>query len=81
MREIKTYKTDLISQIYQIIIINMLKNWSSSYSSHYIIKSVGFMSILYAINLNTISFSIVLTLCILDLLIYFNFESILLFFI
>ena len=57
----------------------MLKNRSSSYSSHYIIKIVGFMPILYAINLCTVSSSIVLTICILDLFIYSMLESILLF--
>ena len=79
MRKIQIGKMDSISRRYQIIIINMLKNRSSSYSSHHIIKFVGFMPILYAINLYIVSSSIVLTICIFDLLIYSMFESILLF--
>ena len=40
---IQTGKVDLISQIYQIMVVGMLKNWKRRYSSHYIIKFVGFM--------------------------------------
>ena len=48
-------KTDLISPRYQIMVVIMLKNWSRRYSSHYIIKFVGFIPIYYAINLNIVS--------------------------
>ena len=52
---IQTYKTNLISPIYQIIVITMLNNWSRRYSSHYIIKFVGFILIYYTINLDIVS--------------------------
>ena len=48
MEAIQTCEIDLISQIYQIMIVNMLKNLNHRYSSHYIIKFVGFMLIYYA---------------------------------
>ena len=59
MGEIQTGKTDSIYRIYQIMIVNMLKNWNSKYSSHFIIKFIGFMSIYYDINLDSVSFIIV----------------------
>ena len=54
-RMIQTSKADLINRKYQIMIVNMLKNWSRRYSSHYIIKFVNFMSIYYVINLDIVS--------------------------
>ena len=56
-----------------------LKNWSSGYSSHYIFKFVDFLPIYYTINLNII-FYWFLAICILDILIYCKFESIIFFF-
>ena len=44
-------ETDSINRRYQIMVVNLLKNWSSINFSHYIIKFVGFISIYYAINL------------------------------
>ena len=42
----------------QIMVINMIQNWSHMYSNHYrIIKCVGFEPIHCAINLNVASFS------------------------
>ena len=52
---IHTGKADLSSLRYQIIMLSMFKNWSLRYSSHYIIKFIGFISIYYAINLNIFS--------------------------
>ena len=52
------------------MVVGMLKNWSSRYSSHYIIEFVGFVSIYYALNLNIVSSCMVLTICILDPSIY-----------
>ena len=40
MRTIKPGEVDLISQIYQIMDFNILKNWSYKYSSHYFIKFI-----------------------------------------
>ena len=37
------------------MVVSMLKNWSRRYSTHYIIKFIGFMSIYYAINLDIVS--------------------------
>ena len=54
MGAIQTDKVDMINQIYQIMIVNMLKNWSLRYSGYYIIKFVGFMPIYYAINLDIV---------------------------
>ena len=54
MRAIQTSKTDLISQRYQNMIVIILKNWSSRYSSHYFIKFIGFILIYYAINLDIV---------------------------
>ena len=59
VRVIRISKTDLISQRYQIMIIKMLKNWSRRYSSHYVIKFVGFIPICYVINLDIVSSYIV----------------------
>ena len=59
VKTIQISKTDLISQRYQIMIVNMLKNWSRRYSSHYIIKIIGFMQFYYAINLGIVSSCIV----------------------
>ena len=47
-----------IGQKYQVMIVNMLKNWNHKYSILYrIIKYVGFESIIYTINLATTSSS------------------------
>ena len=54
VRVIQTSKADLISRKYQIMVVNMLKNWSYRYSSHYFIKFVGFIPIYYTINLNIV---------------------------
>ena len=54
MRAIQIGKADLISRIYQIIIVS-LKNWNCKYYSHYIIKFVGIMPIYYTINLDIVS--------------------------
>ena len=78
--EIQTGKEDLISQIYQIMVVSMLKNWKHRYSSQYIIKFVGFMSIYYAINLDIVSSCMVFSYLYLDLSIYCKFESIILIF-
>ena len=51
---IQTGKSNLISRIYQIMVISILKNWCYRYSSHYFIKFVGFIPIYYAINLNIV---------------------------
>ena len=51
---IQTSKIDSISQIYQIMVVSMLKNLSRRYYSHYIIKFVSFMLIYYVININII---------------------------
>ena len=56
MEAIQIGKTDSISRIYQIMVVNILNNWSCIYYSHYIIIFVGFMMIYYAINLNIVSF-------------------------
>ena len=37
------------------MVVSILKNWSRRYSSHYIIKFVGFIPIYFAIKLNIIS--------------------------
>ena len=41
VKAIQTDKADLISQMYQIMVVSILKNWSRYYI-HYIIKFVGF---------------------------------------
>ena len=52
-----TYIFDRTKIINQIIVVNMLYNWSHLYSSHYmIIKYIGFKSIHYTINLNIMLF-------------------------
>ena len=55
MGVIQIGKADLISRRYQIMLVNMLNNWSRTYSSHYIIKFVSFISIYYTINLDIVS--------------------------
>ena len=55
MGVIQIGKADLISRKYQIMLVNMLNNWSRTYSSHYIIKIVSFISIYYTINLDIVS--------------------------
>ena len=79
MGAIQIDKVDSISRNYQIMVINLLKNWNNRYFSYYIIKFVDFMPI-YAINLDIISSYMVFIDCILGLLIYYKFESIILFF-
>ena len=56
---IQTSITNSISQRYQIIIVNMLKNWNRRYFSHYIIKFIDFIPIHYTINLDIVSFFMV----------------------
>ena len=51
---VQTGKAYLINQIYQIMIVSMLKNLSHIYCSHYIIKFIGFMPIYYVINLDIV---------------------------
>ena len=81
-RVIQAGKAASISRIYQIMVSNMLKNWSHGYSSHYIIKFIGFILIYYVINLNIVSsFMIFSNLYIYWIYsIYCKFESIKLFF-
>ena len=55
VKVIRIGKTDLIRQRYQILVVSLLKNWSRRYSSHYITKFEGFMSIYHAINLDIVS--------------------------
>ena len=55
VRAIKTSIANSINQRYHIMVVSMLKNWSRRFSSHYIIKFVGFMPIYYAINLDIVS--------------------------
>ena len=47
-------KIDLISQIYQIMVVSILKKLSLIYSSYYNIKFTSFLLIYYAINLDTL---------------------------
>ena len=60
-----------------MMVVNMLKNMSHRYSSHYIIKFIGFTPIYYVIDLNIVT-SRFLAICILYLSIYCKFESIIL---
>ena len=70
-------ESDSISQKYQImVVINMLKNLSCRYYSNYIITFVGIYCAI-RILFHSLWF---LTICLLDLSIYFKFESIKLFF-
>ena len=72
----QTSEGDSISRRYQIMIVSILKKLSHRYSSHYIIKFVGFMSFIMLLTwilYHTLCF---LTICILDLSIYYKFESI-----
>ena len=78
--EIQKGKADLISQIYQIMVFSMLKNWKRKYSSHYIIKFVGFMSICYGINMDIVPSCTVFSYLYPDLSIYCKFQSIILIF-
>ena len=77
---IQTDKADLFSQRYRIMIIGMLKNWSCKYYSHYFIKFIGFIPIYYVINMVLFHPIWFLAICILNLSIYSEFESIILFF-
>ena len=43
VKAIQISKSDLISKKYQVMVVGMLKNWSRKYSSHYIIKFIGFI--------------------------------------
>ena len=52
---IQTSKTDSISQIYQIMVVDMLNNRNHKYFSYYIIKFVDFIPIYYTINLDSVS--------------------------
>ena len=55
IQTIKHIRSDIKTN--QIMIVNMLQNWSHMYSSHYmIIKYVSFKPIHYVINLNIVSF-------------------------
>ena len=80
MRVIQTSNLDLISRRYQLMVVDMLKNWSCRYSNHYFIKFITFM--LFIMLLTWILFHYIwfLVICILDLSIYSKFESIILFF-
>ena len=55
METIQIGKADLIRR-YQIMVINILKNWSRIYSSRYIIKFIRFISIYYIINFDIVLF-------------------------
>ena len=74
MGTIQIDKIYLISQIYQIIVVGMLKIWSYKYSNHYFIKFIGFLLIYYVINLDIVSLCMIFSICILNLLIYCKFE-------
>ena len=52
---IQTGKADSVSTKYQIMVISMLNNWNRRYSSYFLIKFVGYMSIYYSINLDIVS--------------------------
>ena len=54
--DIQKGKVDSISRRYQIIIDNILKNYSRRYSNYCIIKFIVFMPIDYTINLDIILF-------------------------
>ena len=58
------------------MVFSILKNCNRRCSSHYVIKFISFMSIYYAINLDIVSSFLFLAICILDLSIYYKFESI-----
>ena len=47
----KNYSIFFLNQIYQIMVVNILKNWNLRYSSNYFIKFVCFILIYYVINL------------------------------
>ena len=55
VKPIHTSKAYSIIRIYQTMVINILKNRDRKYSSYYIIKFVGFISIYYTINLDIVS--------------------------
>ena len=55
VKAIHTSKINPSSLRYQIMIIDMLNNYSLKYFSHYIIKFVYFIPIYYAINLDIVS--------------------------
>ena len=47
-------KTYSINRIYQILMVNILKNLNHKYFSYYIIKFLRFMSIYYTMNLDIV---------------------------
>ena len=80
MRVIQTSNLDLISRRYQLMVVDMLKNWSCRYSSHYFIKFITFMLFIMLLTWILLHYIWFLVICILDLSIYSKFESIILFF-
>ena len=48
-------KGNSIGERYQIMVVNMLKNWNRRYSIHCSTKFLGFMPIYYAINPDIVS--------------------------
>ena len=75
-RAIKIDKMDSINRKYKIMVVNILKNLSQIYYNHHSITFIKFIPIYYVINLDIISSFIILAICILDVLIYYKFESI-----
>ena len=69
----------MINLRYQIMVISMLKNLSRRYSSHYIIKFIGFIPTYYVINLNIVLFYIIFNYLYFGFIDLF-FKSIILFF-
>ena len=80
MRVIQIGNVDLISRIYQLMVVDMLKNWSCRYSSHYFIKFIAFMRFIMLLTWILFHHIWFFVICILDLSIYNKFESIILFF-
>ena len=67
MEAFQTSKSDLIIQIYQIIMIgSILKNWSHRYYNHYSIKFIDFIPMYYAINLNIVLFCMIFSILYLE---------------
>ena len=54
MMVIQTSKIDLISRIYQIMVVSILNTLNCKYSSYYFNKFIGFILIYYAINLDIV---------------------------
>ena len=75
---IHTSKANSFNQIYQIMVIKILK--SRRYFIHYIIKFISFMSIYYDINSDIVLFFIIFSNLYIGFIDHCKFESIKLFF-